>query len=45
MSLSTASAPELKRFLEVVRYRVLSLTPPIYEEINLLTSYILETQF
>lgn len=45
MSLSTASAPEFKRFLEVVRNRVLSLTPPIYKEINLLIFYILETKF
>jgi hypothetical protein len=28
MSLSTASAPELRRFLAVVKYCVLSLTPP-----------------
>lgn len=38
MSLSIASAPELKKFLEVVRYRVLSLTPSVYKEINLLIS-------
>ena len=27
MSLSAASAPEVKRFFEVVKYPVLSLTP------------------
>jgi hypothetical protein len=32
MSLSTASAPEIKRFLDVVKYCVLSLTPPSGEQ-------------
>jgi hypothetical protein len=32
MSLSTASAPELRRFLAVVKYCVLSLTPPSGEQ-------------
>ena len=37
MSLSTASAPEIKRFLAVVKYCVLSLTPPSDESSSSVT--------